>query len=222
VIQNLVSNAIKFCRKGKRITIFAPPGMGTSIAVKDTGVGISESDLPNLFRSDVLTTTVGAAGEKGTGLGLPMSYVIMIIHGGNITVESKKGEGSVFYANLPYVKPVALVVKNEGSARSMIEDCLQRMDAEARVFTDVETAMSAIRKDRPHVVIAGHSSSVDGLSMLERLKKDDDTKAIPALIITADDQKETRKQAADLGADDFMVTPFTSGDLTQRLRRHLS
>jgi PAS domain S-box-containing protein len=222
VIQNLVSNAIKFCRKGDAITIFAPPGMGPSIAVKDTGVGISEDILPNLFRNDVLTTTIGGAGEKGTGLGLPMSYDIMKIHGGNITVESKRGEGSVFYANLPYVKPVALALKSEGSARSIIEDCLQRMDVEARIFTDVETAMSAIRKDRPHVVIAGHAYGVDGLSLLERLKKDDDTKTIPMLIITADEHEETRKQAADLGADDFMVTPFTSGDLTQRLRRHIS
>jgi PAS domain S-box-containing protein len=222
VIQNLVSNAIKFCRKGKRITIFAPPGMGTSIAVKDTCVGISESDIPNLFRSDVLTTTIGSAGEKGTGLGLPMSHDIMKIHGGNITVESKRGEGSVFYANLPYVKPVAFVVKNEGSVRSMIEDCLQRMGVEARVFTDVEEAMSAIRKDRPHVVIASHAVGVDGLSMLERLKKDDDTKTIPTVIITAGEEEETRKRAVGLGADDFIVTPFTAGDLTQRLRRFLS
>ena len=222
VIQNLASNAIKFSRKGDTITIFTPPGMGTSFAVKDTGVGISESDISNLFRSDVLTTTVGSAGEKGTGLGLPMSYDIMKIHGGNITVESKRGEGSVFYANLPYVKPIALVVKSEGNVRSIIEDCLHRLDAEARIFTDVEAAISDIRNCRPHIVIASHTFSIDGFLLLERLKKDDDTKTIPSVIITADGQEETRKQAVNLGADDFIVTPFTSSDLTQRLRRFIS
>lgn len=222
VIQNLVSNAIKFCRKGDTITIFTPPGMGTTIAVKDTGAGISEDILPDIFRGDVLTTTVGAAGERGTGLGLPMSHDIMKIHGGNITVESRKGEGSVFYANLPYARPVALVLKNEGSARSMIEDCLQRMDVETRVFTDVEAAISTIHKGHPHIVIAGHASEVDGLSLLRRMKNDDGVKTVPVVIITSDEQEETRRQAAELDVDDFIVTPFTSGDLTHRLRRFLS
>ncbi len=86
VIQNIVSNAIKFCRKGGHIRLFVPPGRKTTIAVQDTGVGINEKLLPNLFKHEVKTSTKGTAGEDGTGFGLPFAYEIMQEHGGDLSI----------------------------------------------------------------------------------------------------------------------------------------
>ena len=101
VIQNLVSNAIKFCRRGDTITIFAPQDRPHTIAVKDTGAGIPPRLLPHLFRYDVMTTSEGTGREPGMGLGLPLSQDIMRAHGGQLRVESQEGLGTTIYAELP-------------------------------------------------------------------------------------------------------------------------
>jgi signal transduction histidine kinase len=101
VITNLVSNSIKFCTKGESVRLFIPAKSPSTIAVKDNGAGIPKSFLPDLFRHEVKTSTIGTEGEKGTGLGLPYCREIMEAHGGSLTVESTEGKGSTFYARLP-------------------------------------------------------------------------------------------------------------------------
>ena len=101
VIHNLLSNAIKFSKSGGVISVFVPQdGLG-SIAVRDSGVGIDAKILPDLFNMEVKTTTTGTAGEKGSGLGLPLCNEIIRAHGGSIHVETEKDKGSTFYVKLP-------------------------------------------------------------------------------------------------------------------------
>ncbi|MDH4122077.1 MAG: sensor histidine kinase [Deltaproteobacteria bacterium] len=99
VVQNLVVNAIKFCRAGDTITL----GMkgDHTLTVADTGPGILPEFLPDLFRADKKTTTPGSAGETGTGLGLPLAREMMQLQGGELRVESTEGRGVVFEVNLP-------------------------------------------------------------------------------------------------------------------------
>jgi len=101
VVQNLTSNAIKFCRKGDQVRFYIPENRSTVIAVSDTGVGIPEENLPKLFKIEEKTSTTGTAGEKGTGFGLPFSQDIMHAHNGQITVESVLGTGTTFFVELP-------------------------------------------------------------------------------------------------------------------------
>lgn len=101
VIQNLTSNAIKFCRKGDQVRFYVPDNRPTTIAVSDTGVGIPPENLPKLFKIEEKTTTTGTAGEKGTGFGLPFSQDIMRAHNGQITVDSVVGKGTTFFVALP-------------------------------------------------------------------------------------------------------------------------
>ncbi len=101
VLQNLLTNAVKFCSKGDCIKIFLPEDKENTIAVQDTGTGISKNRLSSIFKYEETTSTVGTGGEKGTGLGLPICKDIIEAHGGNIWVESEEGKGSVFYIHLP-------------------------------------------------------------------------------------------------------------------------
>ncbi|MBI3794387.1 MAG: sensor histidine kinase, partial [Nitrospinae bacterium] len=100
---NLLANAIKFCNKGDEITIFSPEGRPGTVAVRDTGAGISEKIIPDLFSHAVKTFGIGTAGEIGTGLGLPFCRDIMEAHGGTISVESEVGKGSTFFLFFPPV-----------------------------------------------------------------------------------------------------------------------
>ena len=118
VIINLLSNAIKFTDEGGTIAIKTKLcktqqdsadkiEMHAEVSVKDTGVGISESELPMVFNKYEMTEAGKNAALKGTGLGLAICKEIIELHQGDIRVESSLGEGSVFTFTLP-IKAIKL------------------------------------------------------------------------------------------------------------------
>ena len=76
-----------------------------TLAVQDSGIGIPEGDLPRLFEKFYRGTNREALTKRGTGLGLAIVKSIAERHGGKIWVESKLGEGSTFYLQIPMVQP---------------------------------------------------------------------------------------------------------------------
>lgn len=101
VIRNLVSNAIKFTNSAGEIKINAgQTSPFVTISVSDNGVGISPEDSIKLFEVSDVHTTIGTAGEKGTGLGLILCREFVEKHQGRIWVESEKDKGSTFYFTL--------------------------------------------------------------------------------------------------------------------------
>lgn len=102
VIRNLISNAIKFTPTNGKIDVSSIQKNGmVQITVSDTGVGLSEEQIEKIFALDQKTSTVGTAGERGTGLGLPLCKEMIEKCGGEIRVESVPGEGSKFHFTLP-------------------------------------------------------------------------------------------------------------------------
>jgi PAS domain S-box-containing protein len=220
VLLNLLSNAIKFCARGDTITFFVPPGLSSAIAVRDTGKGIDEKTISNLFRHEVTTTTPGTAGETGTGLGLPFSRDIMKAHGGELTVESVPGEGSVFCAILPYAKPVALVVDDDPMSMLALRSHLEKIDIEVMEAVNGEKALSAMKDKLPHIIITDvNMPEMDGLALLDRLKQDSATSGIPVIVMTASGDGAMREKALMGGADDFASKPVTPEEFISRVRR---
>jgi signal transduction histidine kinase len=100
VLMNLLSNAIKFTPDGGTITIEGrPAGDRVAVSVIDTGTGIGEADKQQVFER---FKQVGEGQRsRGTGLGLPISKRLVELHGGQITLQSELGKGSVFTFTLP-------------------------------------------------------------------------------------------------------------------------
>jgi len=95
LVQNLISNAIKFTPTNGIIEVTENQFDGyIEYTVSDTGIGIKESDIEKLFRIDMSFSTKGTQQEKGTGLGLVLCKEIVNIHGGEISVQSKISEGT--------------------------------------------------------------------------------------------------------------------------------
>lgn len=103
VLRNLISNAVKFTGRGGLIRIEAEeqPGGMLSVTVRDSGIGIPEALLPDLFSIHASTGRAGTDGEPTTGLGLPLCKEFVELHGGVISVQSIEGKGSRFTFTLP-------------------------------------------------------------------------------------------------------------------------
>lgn len=101
VIDNLVSNAIKYTAREGRVRISGSlEGDDVSLVVSDTGIGISQADLPNIltpyFRTEQAKETA-----SGTGLGLGITREIVTAHGGTLTIDSEAGVGTTVSVRLP-------------------------------------------------------------------------------------------------------------------------
>ncbi|MUF08312.1 response regulator [Pseudomonas sp. CCM 7893] len=109
LLMNLLSNAHKFTEYGS-ITLRAIPykpgegGDGVQISVSDTGIGIPENKLEQIFSPFVQADERIASRFGGTGLGLTLCRKIALLMGGNLTVDSEEGEGSIFTVSLPLVR----------------------------------------------------------------------------------------------------------------------
>ncbi len=101
VVRNLISNAVKFSKRGGSIKLTTrTEGNYTILCVTDTGVGISEADQKKLFEQETFTTR-GTDNEQGTGLGLLLCKDFIEKNGGSIWVESEIGKGSKFCVRIP-------------------------------------------------------------------------------------------------------------------------
>jgi len=107
ILRNLISNAIKFTPSGGTITILATENSKETVfMVSDTGIGMTEKHIEQLFDIGEKVVTKGTNNEKGTGLGLVLCKDFVEKHGGRIHVKNKPGLGSTFMFTLP-VKSVS-------------------------------------------------------------------------------------------------------------------
>lgn len=103
ILRNLLSNAIKFTPRGGNITIQAQEEQNemVSVAIADSGIGMSEETLERLFRLDTMVSRPGTEGEKSTGLGLILCMDLALRNNGTLKANSILGKGSTFVLGLP-------------------------------------------------------------------------------------------------------------------------
>lgn len=107
VLQNLVSNALKFTHvdgTGHVRMSARSISQGVEILVQDTGLGMTEAQMQSIFEPEINASFKGTAGEKGTGLGLVLCKRFVDLNQGTISVSSKMGEGTTFKVILPEAK----------------------------------------------------------------------------------------------------------------------
>lgn len=109
VVENLLTNAIKFTAPGGRIdlVVLAGPGAGV-VEVRDTGTGVSADEIGRLFERLYRGPSAVASQAQGAGLGLSIVQAIVEAHQGTVSVESELGAGTTFRVTVPYADPPAL------------------------------------------------------------------------------------------------------------------
>jgi PAS domain S-box-containing protein len=109
-LTNLLSNAFKFTAPGGTVTVNAyfDVNGGLAIAVRDTGIGIAQRDIPTVLSPFGQVESVFQRSHTGTGLGLPITKALIEQHGGTLTIESTLGVGTTVTLTLPQERIVAL------------------------------------------------------------------------------------------------------------------
>ena len=107
LLDNLLSNALKFTPEGGRVEVSARPANGHAVlSVADTGMGIPAEEQERLFERFFRSSAASAQAIPGTGLGLAIAKAIAEAHDGEISVESEEGQGTTFRVSLP-IRPVS-------------------------------------------------------------------------------------------------------------------
>ncbi len=143
IILNLMSNALKFTESGSVTLSARADGDFVKISVADTGIGIPESALAVIF--DRFQQAENDTDKKygGTGLGLDISKQLSLMHGGNLSVTSEVGRGSVFTVTLP-------IMVEESTADDETPTLTQRLDLDMQIFdttADAEQEMILLVED---------------------------------------------------------------------------
>ena len=250
VFINVLGNAVKFTEQGGiglrvRADREGATGPFLRVEIEDTGPGISPDDQDKLFRHFEQTKTGQQAGT-GTGLGLAISREFVRLMGGDITVSSQVGKGSVFVIHLPLKEGEAQAVQAKDKPRHVlrlqpgqatcrvliaddIEDnrqllaqLLAPVGFEIRLATNGAEAVQEFEEWRPHLILMDFRMPVmDGHEAIRRIRAmagGEDTKIIA---VTASAMDENRQELMEIGADDFIGKPFREAELFQKIHAHL-
>lgn len=239
VLLNLLSNATKYNRPQGRIMITrAVTSTGKlRIGVRDTGLGISESDMARLFvpfeRLNPENPNV-----EGTGLGLALSKSLVEAMEGAMGVESTVGVGSEFWLELPMGVPASTSILESAvdaqvglaAARATIlyiEDSVANYQVIENLFLDYEDifvigamqgrlGIDLAKQHQPSLILLDlHLPDIGGEEVLRRLRADPLTARIPIIILSADASPSQIRQLLDLGAQGYLTKPL---DLQRVLR----
>lgn len=220
VISNLITNALKFTSAGGQIVVAvsaAPcPAGAVEISVRDTGCGLEADQLEHIFDRLYQVRSGDAATGQGIGLGLYICRELVQLHGGQIWVDSARGEGSTFHVLLPPRPAVlhghVLVVDDDQLLRDMLREILERAEFRVTTADGGNAALRAIERDLPDVVLLDLAMpGVDGAATLRELRKH--WGGLPVIVHTGYPDSELMVQAMEVSPFTVLAKPCMPGQL---------
>ena len=247
VFINLLSNAIKYNRPSGTVEVHcnAPTPLRMRIEVHDTGLGLAPDQLAQLFQPfNRLGQEAGA--EEGTGIGLVVSKRLVELMGGEIGVQSKVGEGSVFWIELnstgalplpepesaaqagppnPTQLPVAqhvytvLCIEDNPANLMLVERLLaRRPDVHLLTARDGLGGIEIARSARPDVILMDiNLPGISGLEALRRLAEDAATAHIPVIALSANAMPRDIERGMKAGFFRYLTKPIRVSEFMDTL-----
>jgi CheY-like chemotaxis protein/two-component sensor histidine kinase len=246
VMLNLLSNAIKYNRSPGWVRLgWRTPGDGRLLLwVQDSGIGITERDLPRLF---VPFDRFGdRSGEvEGSGIGLALSRRLVEVMDGTLSVESRLGEGSTFTVSLPLLgnapadraqtlsprpacaqgasaQPTLLYIEHDESNLQLLERIMQRrpgwkMQRAGHGALGLELAGSI----HPDLILLNvQLPDMSGLEVLRQLRARTSTAAVPVTVLSAEASPLQAQRAVGYGAEQYLSKPLDVGEILALIDRH--
>ena len=251
VLLNLLGNAIKFTEHGRvslHVTrdLLVTDAAQLTFAVSDSGIGLDGDTVARLFRAFTQADSTMSRRFGGTGLGLAISQKLTEAMGGQITVQSEPGRGSVFQftVRLPfataeqsarlsaadggsrYVAPTLrgrlLVVEDDRVNQRVIAHFLKQMGLEFSLAGDgYEAVQSATGSTWDAVLMDCQLPGLDGLEATRRIRQKLAGRPLPIIALTANASTADRTACLAAGMDDFLTKPVRVELLAATLQKWL-
>ena len=253
-LANLLSNAIKFTSKGEvglRVSACPVAEEGqwcVSVAVSDTGIGMDEETISQLFQPFSQGDASIGQTYGGTGLGLAITRQLAGLMGGEVTVVSTPGKGSLFTLTF-LAEEVAmeegtdhagdgsepqgeagwrdglrvLIADDHPLNRKLVRLFLEPHGATVTELSDGDEVLDALRSNEFDIVfLDAHMRRMDGMDALREIRSADESwSGIPVLILTADAMTGDRQHYIAAGADGYVPKPIDQRELAAEMSRVL-
>jgi signal transduction histidine kinase/CheY-like chemotaxis protein len=242
VIVNLVANAIKFTEEGEVVLEVDCESQSEDAAmlhfsVRDTGVGIREDKLVQIFEMYSQADTSTTRRHGGTGLGLTISSRLVLLMHGRIWAESQVGEGSVFHfvarfklatdqsVGLPSVDAAAvrgtrvLIVDDNPTNRIILEETTRRWGMQPAGVGNARVAIHALREACktgarvPLVLSDVNMPEVDGLTLTEWIRQDPELTDTTVIVLTSESHPTDRRRCDELQIAAQLMKPVKQSEL---------
>ncbi len=250
MLSNLLTNAIKFTERGgvelhlQRVSLTAA-GLRLRIEVRDTGIGIEPGAQARLFTPFAQADTSTSRRFGGTGLGLSIVRRLAQFMGGAVGVQSKPGEGSVFWVelelavatqeDLPVLAPApteaaglpgvrVLVVDDSALNLDVARRVLELEGAQVAVAANAHAALRRLQAEPQAfdvVLMDVQMPVLDGLEATRQIREHLGLAALPVIALTAGALTSERARAMAASMDDFIGKPFEPAELVRCIRRHV-
>ncbi len=236
ILLNLLSNACKFTTQGEvklRARKVADGRNWVEFAVADTGIGMTEEQQAKLFEEFTQADSSTARRYGGTGLGLAITRKLARMMGGDVTVQSEPGKGSIFSVRLPAGADPAtrsatngsrapsgdcvLVVDDDATARELIAEHLKAEGFSVATAAGGLEGLKLAKELRPiAITLDVMMPDLDGWSVLAALRQDPELAEIPVIMITILDE---HRRGVALGAAGYLTKPIDRERLSRMVSR---
>jgi signal transduction histidine kinase/ActR/RegA family two-component response regulator len=236
VLLNLMSNAVKYNKPGGSITLNCQKNDAGKIciSISDTGEGISQDNLKQLFqpfnRMDAENSSV-----EGTGIGLTITKRLVELMNGNISVKSNPGMGSCFSIEIPEGNQLTMVrvdrvftpvlkapcykeeqkwtllyVEDNPANLKLVEQILQsRSDIKLLTAPQARLGIELARAHQPDMILMDiNMAGMDGITAMKKLKKYEETSNIPVIAVSANAMESDIKKGLEVGFKSYITKPF--------------
>jgi signal transduction histidine kinase/CheY-like chemotaxis protein len=247
ILNNLVGNAVKFTPKGKvniQVSLKAPPTK-LWFSIQDTGIGIAENKLTQIFDEFTQADTATTREYGGTGLGLAIVKQLVEMMEGEVGVNSTLGRGSEFWFTavfsgqmpqkstsgvlgekkadhtlaLPQFNARVLVAEDNEINQEVALEMLKKMRIDADIARNGLEAVAALEKRSYDLVLMDiHMPKMDGLTAARMIRK---SHTLPIICMTAGAMIQDIDASRQAGMDDFIAKPVNPIELGKVLARWL-
>jgi CheY-like chemotaxis protein len=246
VFQNLLDNALKFTPEGGEISLSANSKSDfIELQVLDNGIGIPKDRLEQIFDRFYQIDSSSTRRYGGSGLGLSIVREIVVAHHGKVFVESDEGKGTCFLILMPVGEPekpgypdalggepemkgvrlapkghgeTILVVDNDEDFLKMMKMILPKEGYHVRYTSDSTKAVHYAKKHNVDLIMLDlMMPEIDGYEVCRKVRKDNEIREIPIMVVSAAGGKEVARQVFEAGANEHVIKPFDQQDLLYRI-----
>ncbi|MDR2340499.1 MAG: response regulator [Deltaproteobacteria bacterium] len=246
IINNLLSNALKFTEKGgidAKVTVEdkGPKDAMLRFAIKDTGIGLAPEQIKNLFNAFTQADSSITRKYGGTGLGLTICKRLSEMMGGNIWCESEEGKGSTFIftarlaisenpvertdATVSFKGLTALAVDDNSTALELMEEALAKQGISCATALSGQDALSYLEstQKKPDIILVDWKMpGIDGLETVRCMRRVEGLKDTVIVMLTSYNRDELLTPAKEAGVSKVLTKPLTDSYLHDSLMEFFS